>query len=555
MDAALNQSGTLTWAGNAPHGGAYRCPCCKVRVIHASGPEQSAHFRHRARTPAEHELAQRCPLFIADQGGEAPAGLVNPPKRPPQPRPRLAFTWTKPDRGQQRWALAISVPSPPDRARVVRVDENINGDVDVLRDVVLANRQIWVRAAGRQYQITGYDKSRTVVWSPQPTDPLVTDAPNIFRTGAHGGLQLLPDESLVRGETYATLSRKGVWSQPPGGISRAVEGLPIADPRREWQGHLVYFPADAKSDVSAWCERVCRRSLVDPPPELGLVLPPTSAVWPDGTYRLGANEEVVLALRGGAWIDPVLEVVNEETGESREWRLSVEAGDFISLGKLPVGTYTIHVRDWEWVTLRIETVRADIPKVTGVVLKTTMQEGSEIQTGLFDSQATDRWSEILSGGVVRCGIELPDSWPVTLSWVAQGAEETRPNLDTPEAFETAIAECRRHSASEATLDGGVFGILGWEKPESISSPVTVPASLPAAFVSRLRWLRLARSQTSAAPTAPLGVSAPQNWTTLIAEPDRPVVAEFLTTRDWPLSLLAHARAAGKELFHRLRTSP
>jgi hypothetical protein len=57
------------------------------------------------------------------------------------------------------------------------------------------------------------------------------------------------------------------------------------------------------------------------------------------------------------------------------------------------------------------------------------------------------------------------------------------------------------------------------------------------------------------PAAPLGMSAPQNWATLIAEPDRPVVAEFLTARDWPLSLLSHARAAGKELFHRLRMSP
>src|SRR5215207_7292373 len=115
MDAALNQSGTLTWAESAPRGGAYRCPRCKVRVIHASGPQRAPHFKHRPRTLAEHESAQRCPLYIADQGGSTAVGLPNSPRCPPAPRPRLALTWTRPARGPELWALVVAVPTPPKR--------------------------------------------------------------------------------------------------------------------------------------------------------------------------------------------------------------------------------------------------------------------------------------------------------------------------------------------------------------------------------------------------------------------------------------------------------
>lgn len=556
MDAALNQSGTLTWAGSATRRGAYRCPSCKVRVIHASGPQRAPHFKHRARTPAEHEREQRCPLYIADQGGSAAPGPATPPRRPPGPRPRLALSWTRPAHGPELWALVIAVPTPPKRVSFVRVEDNINGGVDVSRDAVLRSRQVWVRAAARPYQVTGYDASRNAVWSPQQTESLAADVPNFFRSGASGGLQLLPDEPLVKGTTYLALCRAGGSSPPPGDLSRPVELFPLADPRREWECHLVYFPPDAAAGVSAWCERVCRRGLVDPPAELSLVIPPAVTVWADGTYRLRAGEEVVLALRGGDWMDPVLEVVNEGTGESREWRLSVEAGDFMSLGNLPVGTYTVHVRDWEWVSLRIEMVEIDVPAVPGVVLKSAATAGGgEIRTPIIDAGARDRWDAILSGREAWRGIELPDGWPVALSWEAKGGERAATGLDTTGAVADAIAECLAAHPSTATLDGGVFGVVAWAKADSAPAQTAVPAALPAAFLSQLRWLQLARAQAGAVKATPLGLTAPRGWSARVAEPDRALVAEFLTTRDWPLPLLAHARRAGTELFRLTRTAP
>jgi hypothetical protein len=556
MDAALNQSGTLTWAGSATYGGAYRCPRCKVRVIYASGSIQSPHFRHKPRTPAEDERAQSCPLYIADHGGSTGVGPAIPPRRPPGLRPRLALTWTRPARGPELWALVVAVPTPPQRVSFVRVEENINGGVDVSREAVLRSRQVWVRAAARSYQVIGYDASRGAVWSPQQTEALAADVPNFFRSGANGGLQLLPDEPLVKGATYVALCRAAGWSSPPGNLSRPVERFPLTDPRREWKCHLVHFPPDAPAGVSAWCERVCRRELVDPPPELSLVLPPAVTVWPDGTYRLRAGEEVVLALHGGDWIDPVLEVVNEGTSESQEWRLSVESGDFISLGKLPAGTYTVHVRDWEWVSLTIEMVKADVPAIPGVVLKSAATvDGGETLTAILDHEAGDSWGAILSGREVWRGIELPDGWPVALSWKAKGAEQTASNLDTPEAVAGAIAECLGAHPSAASLDAGVFGAVEWAKPDSGPAAKAAPIALPAALLSRLRWLQLARDQAGAATISPLCLTAPRGWSVRIAEPDRPLVAEFLTTRDWPLTLLAHARGAGAELFRLMRGAP
>jgi hypothetical protein len=449
----------------------------------------------------------------------------------------------------------VTVPAPPERVSFLRIDENLNGRVDVPRDAVLARRYVWVRAAARRYEVTGYDPSRQAVWQPELTDPLGADAPNVFRAGANGRLQLLPDEPLVKGATYLTVSRPAVWTPPPGGLSRPAAAFPLCDPRQEWLGHLVHLPHDAGPDVAAWCARVCRRPLIDVPPELSLVLPPAIAVHPDGAYRVAAGEEVVLALQGGDWLDPVVEVVREETGRTNEWHLKVASGDFISLGKLPPGAYTVHVRDWEWVSVRVEVAAPGTPEVPAVLLRTGAPEGGEeTRTPLLDPSAGERFGALLAGWEAFRGIELPDGWPVSLSWRSAGGEETAPGLDTAEAFAAALAGCVAADPAAATFDAGVFGTISWKKPTAEPAPA-LPAALPAALLTRLRWLDLARSQAPAGPTAPLGGAVPSSWAERLAEPDRPLVAGFLAVGDWPLALIAHARAAGRELSVLLRSSP
>ena len=66
----------------------------------------------------------------------------------------------------------------------------------------------------------------------------------------------------------------------------------------------------------------------------------------DGAYRISADQEIVLALRGGDWREPTVEVVEEQTRQSHAWELEVGATQFIALGTVGPGAYTAHVRDW-----------------------------------------------------------------------------------------------------------------------------------------------------------------------------------------------------------------
>ena len=86
MDTALNQAGVRVRAASAHPGGAFRCPVCRVRVIYASGPKQSPHFRHSPRTPIEERRIQDCPNYVADLGGGTSGsshGRIAAPPPPP----------------------------------------------------------------------------------------------------------------------------------------------------------------------------------------------------------------------------------------------------------------------------------------------------------------------------------------------------------------------------------------------------------------------------------------------------------------------------------------
>jgi hypothetical protein len=158
MDAALNQSGVLVRAAKASYSGAFRCPVCRVSVIFASGPRQSPHFRHHARTPIEDRRIHRCPNYVADQGGNAVQtyrGRLAPPPAPPQPR--LAVAWVRSGHASQCWGLMVTVPVPPVPVVHVVIDDNVNGAVLIRRELVVRKRQFFVRASPRQYQVVGYE--------------------------------------------------------------------------------------------------------------------------------------------------------------------------------------------------------------------------------------------------------------------------------------------------------------------------------------------------------------------------------------------------------------
>jgi hypothetical protein len=282
----------------------------------------------------ERERTEDCPLYIVDQQGYGGDATRLAPEPPPAPRPRLAFAWAGKGSDGQRWALLVTIPLPPSDVSFIHVEENLNGGVDVSRESVRARRAVWVQAKPLQYQVIGYDKSRRPVWRPRPTDSLRILQPNLFHAGANGGAQLAPGEPLIRGNTYLSLSERVASDPPPGEWSRPVDRLAACDPKGVWDGYLVYIPKKRDDAIERWVESVCDRAVADPPPRLEVVLPAMRALGPDGVYDLEAGQEVVLAVRGGDWLQPVLEIVDEESGQVTEWPIQARDGAFLALGRV-----------------------------------------------------------------------------------------------------------------------------------------------------------------------------------------------------------------------------
>ena len=556
MDSALNRSGVLVHAARAKFGGAFRCPICRIPVIYASGRKQSPHFRHSPRTQIEEQRIHDCPNYVADQGGNpigSYRGRIAAPPAPP--RPHLAVAWVRSGEVDQCWALMTTIPVPPDAVSWICIDDSINGSAPIVRDLIVKKRQFFVRANSREYRVIGYNQQRQVVWQPSSTDPLIISGLNFFRAGANGGILLEPEESLLKGRTYFVLCAPRAWFSPPVGLFREVPRAIFCDPKREWIGFLVYLPRGKRLDIDSWCSSA-GRDLIDPQSELDLVLPPARAIQPDGSFRIAAGQEVVLSLRGGDWIEPTVEVLAEETGESQEWELGIEADDYLRLGKFEPGTYAIHVRDWQMVSLRLTVVEATNSVIGGVVLRTaSLDSKKELRATLPAHDASERWDAIMSGRELWRGIDLPDHWPVSLRWSTEKhAEESRSELATPEAVAGSLSDCLAVDPSYATLDAGVFGTICYEKPAHRTKTPLIEG-LPANLCSRLQWLALARMASSQGAFAPLALSFSKWTTNWLRESDRQLVTGFLEVARWPVALLPQARSVGQELARRLVREP
>jgi hypothetical protein len=550
MDIAVSQSGEFTHAANAIQSNRYRCPVCRVRVIYAAGPKQSPHFRHSPRTSIEERRIQDCPNYVADQGGTGGsfgAGRIAQPA--PPPRPRLAVGWVRSGSDAQCWALLTTVPVPPDEVRSVRLDEYVNGGIDIGRELVLRSRQFYVRAANRQYQAIGFDQTHRPVWYPNPTDPLAAIELNFFHAGANGGLQLAPDEPLIKGRSYVVVCGPPTWRPPPDGLFREIPRVDFCDPRRAWRAFMVYLPLSMRPDVNSWCSAVARRPLVERPPELDLVAPPAKAMQPDGAYRVAAGQDVILALRGGDWIEPVVELNEEVTGRSQEWSLEIEADDFIRVGALAPGSYAIHVRDWELVSIRLCVVDEPTPKVQGVELRTCSRDGAaEFRTSLFSELADERWASLLSGRELWRGIQIPDGWPVSLAWTTRGlGDQTRSALSAPEVIAGALSACLLEDPDSARLDAGAFGTITYQKVPAILAKRPRSKNLQSALRDRLRWLALARSAAPKGGGIPLSITVPDRLAGSLEGDDRQLVTEFLAVASWPAPLIPQARSVGHSL--------
>ena len=139
MDTAISRSGSKIRAKDAHRGDDFLCPECLIKVIYAAGPTQTPHFKHFPRSPAESARIKTCQFYVAEQEGYDWGSAPYIAERLSSPRSRLAFTWAGKDLDRQRWALLVTIPTPPPSVSFLHVDENLNGGVDFPRALALCS--------------------------------------------------------------------------------------------------------------------------------------------------------------------------------------------------------------------------------------------------------------------------------------------------------------------------------------------------------------------------------------------------------------------------------
>ena len=132
----------------------------------------------------------------------------------------------------------------------------------------------------------------------------------------------------------------------------------------------------------------------------------------------------------------------------------VGANEFIALGTFEPGAYTVHVRDWQLVSLRLAVAEPAMPEVLGIQLRTTTPDGENEL----------RCRAARAAGVVAVGGHYLGSGVVEERRLAsqlarftfldgKGASETlsREGLSTGLALSTALSECFRSDPDRAAV--------------------------------------------------------------------------------------------------------
>lgn len=555
MDVAIDKVGKRVSATKASRYADYVCPECRIRVTLVRGEVQVWHFRHAARTEMESKRAERCSLYVADQGGSGRGGYHSAILPPPPPKPRLAVRWISKGQGNL-WGLVVSIPRPAVEVDYVQVDGNVNGAASIRRESIISRLPVWVKAANRKYEVRAYSRARQLLTSAAPageTETLDHRRVNLFHAGVDGGLQLAPEEPAIRGKAYFALARRAVWSPPSPRLIKLIERVDFCDPKREWLGHLVYFPLTADAEVTDWVERHCQRTLEDRLPSIDLAAPPASTSC-DATNLISSAEDVLIIVRGDKWDTPHIEVVNEETGEAKEKAFeSVEDRTTFCISGLPVGESTVHFRDWDLVSLHFSREPCRIAEIAEVTLVTAANsDGKEIASPLHSSEAESRWNALFSGAETWRRISIPNGLALTLSWRADGLhEQINDALTSPEKFAEELAVCLSARPTFARLDGGAFGRIEWHRPRAPQHEKPAERRLPRALIHKVQWLLLGPEEGQPSAMSPLGTTVALDRISSLCDNDKELVSRFLGVSDWPTSRVAHARAAVGELLRSL----
>ena len=557
MDVALNSHGQLIRAEHAPRGGRYQCPECKVRVLLNRGTERVAHFKHWPSSDSEQIRCERCTLYLSDDSFQQTPVLPKPRVRAPA-KALLSVGWKETADGPERWSLYVSVPLPPNGVEQVLIEGNINGEIWLNRRVVERQRHIPVRAVAKQYACLHRPKVVTSdgYYNVQPTDVLELDRANIFAAGTNGGAQLERKAPLVRGRCYFALSKKpDIWETPPRmNSSLVIPGSRDCDPHDAWQGYLFHVPMCHDRRFDAWCQRVCKRSVVPPPDDFELLYPPLIDTRPDGTLVVPHGEPLIFAL-SGQWSQPEIEIWRDDiASNTRVERLRVIDGERVSITNLPEGLFSIYAMENHRVLVRIEVAIPVEPTISAFSIRTVdLVTGEDLRGDLHHEDGSIRWSGLMSGDECCGEIDFPKGWPVKFRYRLRNEKQDRSQLViTSTELARLIAECLALDPSSASVDAGILGKANWEAPKLAGPSQPLPKNVPHQLRDRIDWLLANYGVQKEERVLPLGIVPPSGWDARLAPRDFDVFAKFFKSTRWPVSLLTHARSAAKDLCDNLK---
>lgn len=553
MEIALDNSGRRVRALTARRKFDYSCPECQSHVTLVQGGVQVAHFRHAPRTAAERRRTKRCSLYAADQGGGVGGNYISKSEKLHPPIPRLGFAWI-PNGGASLWGLLVSIPKPAEEVASVQVEGNVNGSVNLSREMIISRLPVWVKASSKRYKIRAYSRTGQPLLKAVPTgetERLDDRRVNLFHAGVAGGLQLAPEEPVIRGKSYFSLAKRSFWSSPSARLVKQFSAATFCDPAQEWVGHLVYFPLSPDEGVGRWVDQFCQREIQNRPATIDLVAP-AAAISFDATNVISSEQDILVVARGDSWQHPTFEVASgDEAEEPIEWAIEgIEDRMSLCLSGLPAGEFLIHLRDRNLATLRVLRERLRIPTIAEVTLRTaSLSDGQEIELPLHSSDTSVRWAGLFEGTDTWRHITIPNGISLTLSWRTSGsAEQIRVGLATADAIADALGDCLSARPTWASLDAGAFGRVQWQGPIVKQTEERRFKSLPRTLIHKIEWLLLAPKEVLPSARSPLGIQLLSDKVDYLSESNRELVKKLLNVSAWPASSLAHARDAVREII-------
>lgn len=429
-----------------------------------------------------------------------------------------------------------------------QIDDDAQSTPGACRDIpqiaLSGTSHFLVRCRSGQYYIRGYDSDHSEVWCDSVPIELAENAPNVFRLKGTNGLLVDKSTPLVRGGSYILVYRSPAELVVPAEVDPSlISPTHACDPSRSWQGILITIPFKTGYQFNNWCRDRLEREVVDMPPQVEIVFPPTIE-HDDGTVQV-VDARYLIGGLGRNWKHPIVEMHDLSTSEYGEELIKYDT-EYFSLQSLSTGRHDLYVRDTlshAFAKLAIEVSATEQPLIKGVVLRTKARSNDESSFELMSDDATIAWGQLLTGDSFFLALEIPERYNVKLRWTELRSERPKEMLLTPDSANDILHNFLAEDCLMAELDAGTLGLVQWKSVHR--SPATIHLALPPLLVRRMNLLLWA-CMSESSQRVPLERCAFDP-----ALSDRlhvPTLQAFIDLKEVPINMLPLARAVRKELL-------